>query len=122
MSTLIEMAGGANLFGIAGAKSQVLAWAELLAAEPDVIIIIAPCGYNLDTSRREHAALARHPGWAGLTAVRRPGSSAPTATPISTARGLGWSRQPRSLPRLCTPARCISGTKGANGSACFRAD
>jgi iron complex transport system substrate-binding protein len=69
MPTLIEIAGGANLFGTAGGKSEVMAWGELIAADPDVIII-APCGYDLDASRREHAALARHPGWAELLAVR----------------------------------------------------
>jgi iron complex transport system substrate-binding protein len=69
MPTLIEIAGGTNLFGMAGRKSEVMAWDELIAADPEVIII-APCGYDLAASRREHAALARHAGWARLTAVR----------------------------------------------------
>lgn len=69
MPTLIEVAGGANLFGTAGQKSEILNWDELIATDPEVIII-APCGYDLDASRREHAALARHPGWGGLMAVR----------------------------------------------------
>jgi iron complex transport system substrate-binding protein len=70
MPTLIEMAGGANLFGTAGGKSEVMAWDELIAADPDVMII-APCGYDLDASRREYAALARHRSWPLLTAVRK---------------------------------------------------
>jgi iron complex transport system substrate-binding protein len=69
MPTLIEMAGGADLFGTAGGKSEIMAWDALMAADPDVIII-APCGYDLDASRRDYDALAHHPGWPQLTAVR----------------------------------------------------
>lgn len=68
MPTLIETAGGLNLFGTAGGKSEVLRWDELVAAAPDVIII-APCGYDLAATCRDHAALSQHPQWARLPAV-----------------------------------------------------
>ena len=39
---LVEYAGGINLFGEVGVHSSWLAWEDLLAADPDVIILIRP--------------------------------------------------------------------------------
>lgn len=69
MPTLIELAGGENLFGTSDGRSEVLAWADLIAADPDVVII-APCGFDLAASVQEHSALERHEGWRGIKAVR----------------------------------------------------
>jgi iron complex transport system substrate-binding protein len=69
MPTLIEIAGGNNLFGKSGGKSEVLAWSELVAADADVIII-APCGFILEQSLAEHVQLQRNPHWSSLKAVR----------------------------------------------------
>ncbi|MGH2505347.1 MAG: ABC transporter substrate-binding protein, partial [Ktedonobacterales bacterium] len=44
---LVEAAGGVNLFGEVGAHSPWLAWEDLLAADPDVIIL-TPCGFTLE--------------------------------------------------------------------------
>ncbi|MFX6941425.1 BtuF-related (seleno)protein, partial [Acinetobacter baumannii] len=46
MPELVEIAGGRNLFGIAGKRSDWMQWADLVAADPDVIVV-APCGYDL---------------------------------------------------------------------------
>jgi iron complex transport system substrate-binding protein len=70
MPTLIEIAGGDNLFGKAGHRSESLAWSQFAEADPDVIVI-APCGYDLATSVRDYEVLARNPGWNELSAVRR---------------------------------------------------
>lgn len=69
MPTLIDIAGGDNLFGEAGGKSQVMDWKDLVQADPDVIIV-APCGYDLEAAQRDHGTLAQRPGWASLKAVR----------------------------------------------------
>lgn len=69
MPTLVEMAGGANLFGTAGAHSPWMKFSELAAADPD-IVIVAPCGFAIDRSIREMPALVQNPGWAKLKAVR----------------------------------------------------
>ena len=42
---MIDLAGGVPVLGIAGAKSVRTTWADVHAAEPDVIIV-APCGYD----------------------------------------------------------------------------
>jgi iron complex transport system substrate-binding protein len=69
MPTLIEMAGGENLFGTAGEHSPWLEWEALKSADPDVIVV-APCGLDVARIRADVPALAARPGWRGLRAVR----------------------------------------------------
>jgi len=66
---LIELAGGVNLFGVAGQHSPWMARGDLIAADPDVVVAI-PCGFDLERTRTEAEALATHPAWQSLTAVR----------------------------------------------------
>ena len=47
-----------------------MSWEELAAADPDVIVIM-PCGYDLAVTHREAQALANHPAWETLRAVRQ---------------------------------------------------
>jgi iron complex transport system substrate-binding protein len=69
MPELIAMAGGDNLFGEAGQHSPWLDWGALLAADPDVILVL-PCGFSLSRALSEMPALAARPGWNQLSAVR----------------------------------------------------
>jgi iron complex transport system substrate-binding protein len=66
---LVEIAGGSNLFGETGMHSPWLAWEDLLAADPDVIIL-TPCGFTLERTLQDVPLLEAHPGWANLRAVR----------------------------------------------------
>jgi len=66
---LVEMAGGENLFGKAGAHSPWMEWDDLAARDPEVIVVL-PCGYGLHKTRKEMRALAARPGWPRLRAVR----------------------------------------------------
>jgi iron complex transport system substrate-binding protein len=66
---LVALAGGENLFGTVGQHSPWMQWAELVAADPDVIVIM-PCGFDMKRTRSESAILVQHPDWAGLKAVR----------------------------------------------------
>ena len=59
---LVDLACGVNLFGEARRHSPWMAWEDLLAANPDVVIV-APCGYGLNQARREMYWLTRRPGW-----------------------------------------------------------
>lgn len=68
MPELIEMAGGANLFGEAGKHSPWMTWEELVAADPDVIFI-APCGFDIRRTVDETPALTGKPEWRSLKAV-----------------------------------------------------
>jgi iron complex transport system substrate-binding protein len=69
MPELIELAGGTNLFGKAGEHSPWMKFEELAAVDPDVILI-APCGFNMDRAAIDLPALTSRPEWAGLKAVK----------------------------------------------------
>lgn len=69
MPELVEMAGGVNLFGTAGKHAPWLTWQALRERNPDVIVVV-PCGFEIERSRRDMPALIRQPGWPELQAVR----------------------------------------------------
>jgi iron complex transport system substrate-binding protein len=66
---LVDLAGGENALGAAGAHSRAMAWQEVLAADPEVLIV-APCGWGVERTLPEARALPRWPGFAGLRAAR----------------------------------------------------
>ncbi|HEY0606058.1 MAG TPA: ABC transporter substrate-binding protein, partial [Herpetosiphonaceae bacterium] len=66
---LVELAGGTNLFGAAGAHSPWMTWEALRESDPDVIVLL-PCGFDIARTRDELHALTRQPGWQDLKAVR----------------------------------------------------
>ncbi len=49
---LIEYAGGQDVLGFVGEKSEQLSWDEVGAAQPDVVIVM-PCGYDAEIAHRE---------------------------------------------------------------------
>ena len=65
---LVTIAGGKCLFGVVGQHSPYLQWESLIQANPDVIIIM-PCGFNLERTRQESQILTQHPSWSNLQAV-----------------------------------------------------
>lgn len=69
MPTLVELAGGVNLFGAAGRHSPWMTFAELAARDPDVVVIL-PCGYDLARAGKDVPLLEAQPGWRALAAVR----------------------------------------------------
>jgi iron complex transport system substrate-binding protein len=42
---MVELAGGANVLGVAGQKSVRITWDDVAAARPDVVVV-APCGFD----------------------------------------------------------------------------
>ncbi len=69
MPELVTLAGGRPLFGEAGTHSPWLEWEMLRNADPEIIILL-PCGFDIERTRRELAPLIAQPGWAELEAVR----------------------------------------------------
>ena len=53
---MVELAGGENVLGTAGAKSVRIDWDDLHAARPDVVVV-APCGYDRDGAQAQAAAI-----------------------------------------------------------------
>jgi iron complex transport system substrate-binding protein len=70
MPELVEMAGGENLFGATGQPSPGLDWNQILAADPDVILV-HPCGFDMARTLQEMPLIERRPGWGELKAVQR---------------------------------------------------
>ncbi|HEX2117340.1 MAG TPA: cobalamin-binding protein [Alphaproteobacteria bacterium] len=66
---LVAMAGGENLFGEAGRHSPWMEWRDLVAADPDIILVL-PCGFNIARSLQEMPALSARPEWGRLRAVQ----------------------------------------------------
>ena len=66
---LVELTGGVNLFGEAGQHSPWMTWEDLARRDPDVIVVM-PCGFDLDRTKAELPALTARPGWSDLKAVR----------------------------------------------------
>ena len=49
---MIEYAGGEDVLGFAGEKSEETTWEAVEAAQPDVVIVM-PCGYDAEIAHRE---------------------------------------------------------------------
>jgi len=66
---LVEMANGELLIGKKGEYSGTVEAGELVAADPE-FLIVAPCGFDLARTMRELPVVERYPWWRGLRAVR----------------------------------------------------
>ncbi|HEX3361344.1 MAG TPA: cobalamin-binding protein [Solirubrobacterales bacterium] len=52
---MVELAGGVDVVGTAGAKSPEVPWERLEGLDPDVVVVM-PCGWYLDDSRAQAEA------------------------------------------------------------------
>jgi iron complex transport system substrate-binding protein len=66
---MVERAGGIDVLGRTGTPSFRVEWETVLAARPDVIVIM-PCGYSLASAKEEFRNLPLPGGWNDLPAVR----------------------------------------------------
>jgi len=69
MPELVQMAGGEDLFGAAGQPSPWLDWEQIVAADPDVVLV-HPCGFDMARTLQEMPLLGHRPGWRKLKAVQ----------------------------------------------------
>ncbi len=65
---LVEMAGGTNLFGIAGKHSPYMKWEDLVRKNPDTIVVM-PCGWGMERTREDMHYLTDRGEWGRLKAV-----------------------------------------------------
>jgi iron complex transport system substrate-binding protein len=66
---MVRLAGGIELIGREGQRSQSTAWEEIVRVDPE-ILVIACCGFDVERSRQDLPILAAYPGFDGLTCVR----------------------------------------------------
>lgn len=67
---LVEIAGGVNLFGVAGKHSPAMSFSQLAEANPDVIVVM-PCGFDIERACQDMPFLTGRDGWDGLSAVQK---------------------------------------------------
>jgi len=66
---MVEIAGGVEGLGKKGQPSRRIAWEEVLAWQPEVIVL-APCGYRLEETLRDAETLRNLPDWTNLPAAQ----------------------------------------------------
>jgi iron complex transport system substrate-binding protein len=66
---LVALAGGVDPLGRRGKEAARVAWDDVLAAAPEVLVL-ACCGYDVARTRADVPILASRPGWSELPAVR----------------------------------------------------
>jgi iron complex transport system substrate-binding protein len=66
---MVQIAGGNDIFGTAGEPSAKVEWGAVIAAMPEILILM-PCGFDLDRAVRESSLLKNRAGWQTLPAVR----------------------------------------------------
>ena len=69
MPELIEIAGGRCLFGKAGEHSPWLGFEDVAQADPDMILL-SPCGFDIQRTLVDVPILQAEPRWSSLKAVR----------------------------------------------------
>lgn len=65
---LVEIAGGSYDLASAGERSEPRRWEEVIEYDPE-IMIVAPCGFDLDQTRENIRELIDRPGWGDISAV-----------------------------------------------------
>jgi iron complex transport system substrate-binding protein len=70
MAELVRLAGGVDELARDGADSVRIPWDDVLRWAPEVLVI-TPCGFNLDKVVEQAPQLFNYPGWADLPAVRK---------------------------------------------------
>jgi iron complex transport system substrate-binding protein len=57
---MVQLAGGQDVLAQPGSPSRVVTWDEVLAANPDVLIVM-PCGFSVERTHRELSQLMLEP-------------------------------------------------------------
>lgn len=66
---IVQLAGGRDILGRAGADSFAIDWQSIVAANPEVMLLM-PCGLDMRRTVKESAPLRALPGWNDLPAVK----------------------------------------------------
>jgi iron complex transport system substrate-binding protein len=66
---LVDWAGGEHALGARGGRTSPIAWDEVRAYDPEVIVV-SPCGFKIPQSEKDRGLLEALPGWSDTAAVR----------------------------------------------------
>ena len=65
----VKLAGGSEVLGRAGEPSRYVTAEEIVDAQPEVLILM-PCGFSIERTRRELSTATTQPWWNEVPAVR----------------------------------------------------
>jgi iron complex transport system substrate-binding protein len=69
MPEMVEIAGGVDALARKGTDSVRVSWSDVVEWAPEVLIV-TPCGFNLEKVIEQTPQLMNYPGWSDLPAVR----------------------------------------------------
>jgi iron complex transport system substrate-binding protein len=108
---LIEYAGGEDALGFGGERSQERSWDEVVAAQPDLVIVM-PCGFDLNFAHREaemHRDQLAAVGAGELIAVDAAAYfSRPGPRIVDGLELLAHIIHPELVPNIGPPARALT--------------
>ncbi len=107
---IIDCAGGTHVLGNAGEASRRASWEEIAQVDPD-IILLAPCGYDLQETAAQGRALWEYSGFANLRATRTGNVWATNATHLFS----------RCTPQSVRAVEVVAGVLWGNKTS-FRSD
>ena len=66
---MVRVAGGVDALGVEGKPSRYVAWDDVVAADPDVVVIM-PCGFDLEQTMTLAPEVSSRPGFKDLRCSR----------------------------------------------------
>ncbi|HYR74476.1 MAG TPA: cobalamin-binding protein [Pyrinomonadaceae bacterium] len=66
---MVKLAGGVDALSCEGEDSARISWNQVVEWAPEVLVV-TPCGFNLEKVMEESRQLVDYPGWSELPAVR----------------------------------------------------
>ncbi|MDE3068743.1 MAG: ABC transporter substrate-binding protein, partial [Verrucomicrobiota bacterium] len=102
---MVELAGGRDALGRQGADSVRISWKDVAVRSPE-ILIVSPCGFDLEKAVEQTRQLLRRPGWSDLPAVRNGRVFAVNANAYFARPGPRVVDGVELLAHLIHPERC----------------
>src|SRR5260370_21681517 len=69
VAEMVRIAGGRDEPGREGADSVRISWTDVLRWEPEILVLM-PCGFDLEKTIAHAQGLSAYPGWKDIPAVR----------------------------------------------------
>jgi iron complex transport system substrate-binding protein len=94
---MVEISGGEDSLGLAGRDSRKIPWERVVAYDPEVLVLM-PCGFDVDRTAQDVPLLAKKEGWPSISAVK--------ARAVFAANGSAYYSRPG--PRLVDGLELLS--------------
>jgi iron complex transport system substrate-binding protein len=108
---MIELAGGEDVLGLPGERSEVVSWDAVAGARPQVVVVM-PCGYDAPRAGEEARTYLRELARLGAERIVAVDASAYFSRPgprlIDGIELLGHILHPQRLPDLPADARALA--------------